>query len=97
MENQARTKLDRTRALSITEEPPTKKQKVAKPVYPFLSKDGRPPFCTDWKKCIGDIKTVPEAVDTYRRERINVRGKFQEVIVLSDSDEYVSEDSDSGQ
>ena len=45
---------------------------------------------------MNDTKTVPDGVDSYRLERINVRGKFQEVIVLSDSDEYVSEDSDVG-
>ena len=57
-----------------TEEPPTKKQKVAKPVHSFLSKDGRPPFVR-----IGtvDIKTVPEAVDTYRREKLMFAVNFK--------------------
>ena len=79
-----------------TEEPPTKKQKIAIPVHTFLAKDGSPPFVRTGRSTMNDTKTVPDGVDSYRLERINVRGKFQEVIVLSDSDEYVSEDSDVG-
>ena len=78
----------------VTENPPAKKQKVAVAVHPFLSKDGSTPFLRTGRSAPTDTKVAADTVDNYRYERMVVRGKFQEVIVLSDSDEYVSEDSD---